>query len=194
MKFVCQKDLLVEAVSNVSRAVCAKSPIPALEGILLKAQEGQLQLTGYDLELGIVTTIEAKTEQQGELVLSAKLLLDIIRRIPGETVSIVSDEKNLATIRGGASEFTIPGILADEYPELPNVEEKSDLVMKQGTLKSMIDQTLFAIATTDSKPVHTGSLFDIKDSCVTLVSVDGYRLALRREAIVSDLNTKRHTL
>lgn len=93
MKFVCQKDLLVEAVSNVSRAVCAKSPIPALEGILLKAQEGQLQLTGYDLELGIVTTIEAKTEQQGELVLSAKLLLDIIRRIPGETVSIVSDEK-----------------------------------------------------------------------------------------------------
>lgn len=62
--------------------------------------------------------------------------------------------------------------------------------MKQGTLKSMIDQTLFAIATTDSKPVHTGSLFDIKDSCVTLVSVDGYRLALRREAIVSDLNTK----
>ena len=179
-----------EAVSNVSRAVCAKSPIPALEGILLKAQEGQLQLTGYDLELGIVTTIEAKTEQQGELVLSAKLLLDIIRRIPGETVSIVSDEKNLATIRGGASEFTIPGILADEYPELPNVEEKSDLVMKQGTLKSMIDQTLFAIATTDSKPVHTGSLFDIKDSCVTLVSVDGYRLALRREAIVSDLNTK----
>ena len=63
MKFVCQKDLLVEAVSNVSRAVCAKSPIPALEGILLKAQEGQLQLTGYDLELGIVTTIEAKTEQ-----------------------------------------------------------------------------------------------------------------------------------
>lgn len=190
MKFVCQKDLLVEAVSNVSRAVCAKSPIPALEGILLKAQEGQLQLTGYDLELGIVTTIEAKTEQQGELVLSAKLLLDIIRRIPGETVSIVSDEKNLATIRGGASEFTIPGILADEYPELPNVEEKSDLVMKQGTLKSMIDQTLFAIATTDSKPVHTGSLFDIKNSCVTLVSVDGYRLALRREAIVSDLNTK----
>ena len=89
MKFVCQKDLLVEAVSNVSRAVCAKSPIPALDGILLKAQEGQLQLTGYDLELGIVTTIEAKTEQQGELVLSAKLLLDIIRRIPGETVSIV---------------------------------------------------------------------------------------------------------
>ena len=103
MKIICQKDLLVEAVSNVSRAVCAKSPIPALEGILLKAEEGTLQLTGYDLELGIVTTIESKTEQAGELVLSARLLLDIIRRIPGETVSILSDERFLANIRGGAS-------------------------------------------------------------------------------------------
>jgi len=185
MKIICQKDLLVEAVSNVSRAVCAKSPIPALEGILLKAEEGTLELTGYDLELGIVTTIESKTEQAGELVLSARLLLDIIRRIPGETVSILSDERFLATIRGGASEFTIPGLSAEEYPELPNVQQQSDLVLKQGVLKSMIDQTLFAIATTDSKPVHTGSLFDIKDSCVTLVSVDGYR-----EPIVSDLTTQ----
>ena len=183
MKIICEKDLLVEAVSNVARAACAKSPVPALEGILLKAQDGQLQLTGYDLELGIVTTIEAKTEQPGQLILSARLLLDIIRRIPAQTVSILSDERDLATIRGGASEFTIPGLNAEEYPELPNFEQQSDLVLKQGVLKSMIDQTLFAIATTDSKPVHTGSLFDVKDSCVTLVSVDGYRLALRREAV-----------
>ena len=190
MKIICEKDLLVEAVSNVARAACAKSPVPALEGILLKAQDGQLQLTGYDLELGIVTTIEAKTEQPGQLILSARLLLDIIRRIPAQTVSILSDERDLATIRGGASEFTIPGLNAEEYPELPNFEQQSDLVLKQGVLKSMIDQTLFAIATTDSKPVHAGSLFDVKDSCVTLVSVDGYRLALRREPIVSDLTTR----
>ena len=162
MKIICEKDLLVEAVSNVARAACAKSPVPALEGILLKAQDGQLQLTGYDLELGIVTTIEAKTEQPGQLILSARLLLDIIRRIPAQTVSILSDERDLATIRGGASEFTIPGLNAEEYPELPNFEQQ----------------------------VHTGSLFDVKDSCVTLVSVDGYRLALRREPIVSDLTTR----
>ena len=113
MKIICSKALLVEAVSNVSRAVCTKSPIPALEGILLKAEENQLQLTGYDLELGIVTTIEAKIEQPGEIVLSARLLLDIIRRIPGETVSCSTDDKYLATIRGGASEFTIPGLSAE---------------------------------------------------------------------------------
>ena len=104
MKIICEKDLLVEAVSNVARAACAKSPVPALEGILLKAQEGQLQLTGYDLELGIVTTIEAKTEQPGQLILSARLLLDIIRRIPAQTVSILSDERDLASNPGGPSE------------------------------------------------------------------------------------------
>ncbi len=190
MKFICEKEPLVEAVSNVARATSAKSPIPALEGILLSAKDGQLQLTGYDLELGIVTTIEAKTEQTGQLILSAKLLQDIIRRIPADTVCISSDESNLATIHGGVSEFTIPGLDAEEYPELPNFEQESDLVLKQGALKSMIDQTLFAIATSDSKPVHTGSLFDVKDSCVTLVSVDGYRLALRREPIVSDQTTR----
>ena len=125
MKIICEKDLLVEAVSNVARAACAKSPVPALEGILLKAQDGQLQLTGYDLELGIVTTIEAKTEQPGQLILSARLLLDIIRRIPAQTVSILSDERDLATIRGGASEFTIPGLNAEEYPELPAVHRSN---------------------------------------------------------------------
>ncbi len=189
MKMICEKSLLVEAVSNVSRAVCAKSPIPALEGILFQAEGGQVKLTAYDLELGILTSVEAKVEQPGQVVLSARLLLDIIRRIPSETVLISCDEKQLVLIKGGVSEFTILGLPAEDFPELPGVEEESNLVMKQGVLKSMIDQTLFAIATTDSKPVHTGSLFDVKDSCVTVVSVDGYRLALRREPLVTDLTT-----
>ena len=94
MRIICQKDLLVEAVSNTARATCAKSPVPALEGILLKAEEGKLHLTGYDLELGIVTSIEAKTEQQGELVLSAKLLLDIIRPFQ-EKPSALIQTKNI---------------------------------------------------------------------------------------------------
>lgn len=186
MKINCSKALLVDAVSNVSRAVSPKSPIPALEGILIKASKGSITLTGYDLELGIVTTMEADVREPGEIIISAKLLLDIIRKIPSETVFISTDEKQLALIKGGAAEFTILGIPAEDYPELPAVDEDSSLVMKQGVLKSMIDQTLFAIATTDSKPVHTGSLFDIKQENITIVSVDGYRLALRREPFICD--------
>ena len=186
MKIICQKALLVEAVSNVSRAVSSKSPIPALEGILIKAAGNQISLVGYDLELGIVTSMEADVKEEGQVVLTARLLLDIIRRIPSETISIHCDEKQLCLIKGGVSEFTILGIPASDYPELPSVDESSNLVLKQGVLKSMIDQTLFAIATTDSKPVHTGSLFDIKNENITLVAVDGFRLALRKEPFISD--------
>lgn len=186
MKIVCQKALLVDAVSNVSRAVSSKSPIPALEGILIKASEGEITLVGYDLEIGIITKVEADVREAGQIVIPARLLLDIIRKIPSETISIVCDEKQMCIIKGGVSEFTILGIPASDYPELPAVDENSNLVLKQGVLKSMIDQTLFAIATTDSKPVHTGSLFDIKKENITLVSVDGYRLALRKEPFIAD--------
>lgn len=186
MKILCQKSLLVEAVSNVSRAVSSKSPIPALEGILIKASQDEITLVGYDLEIGIITRMEATVKEAGEVIITARLLLDIIRKIPSELISISCDEKQLCTIKGGVSEFTIMGIPASDYPELPVIDENDSLVLKQSVLKSMIDQTLFAIATTDSKPVHTGSLFDIKPESITLVSVDGYRLALRKEPFLSD--------
>lgn len=186
MKIVCQKALLVDAVSNVSRAVSGKSPIPALEGILIKAAEGEITLVGYDLEIGIITKAETDVREPGQIVIPARLLLDIIRKIPSETISISCDEKQMCVIKGGVSEFTILGIPASDYPELPAIDESSNLVLKQAVLKSMIDQTLFAIATTDSKPVHTGSLFDIKKENITLVSVDGYRLALRKEPFIAD--------
>ena len=186
MKILCQKNLLVDAVSNVSRAVSNKSPIPALEGVFIKTNSDEITLVGYDLEIGITTNIKADVKEPGQIVLTAKLLLDIIRKIPSDIISIETQENNLCTIKGGVSEFTVLGIAAEDYPELPSVEEASNLVLKQSVLRSMIEQTLFAIATTDSKPVHTGSLFDVKKENITLVSVDGYRLALRKEPFISD--------
>ena len=100
MNVICDKQLLVEAVGNVSRAVSAKNTLAALEGVLLRAQDGRLYLTGYDLELAISTAIEAKVLAPGEIVLSARIFLDMIRRMPSETISITSDEKMLTLIKG----------------------------------------------------------------------------------------------
>lgn len=186
MKIICDKTLLTAAVVNVSRAVATKSTILALEGILLRAKDNHLQLTGYDLELGISTTIEATVQEPGEIVLTARLFSDMIRRLPGDTVSISCDEKYLTVIRSGAAEYTILGIAPDEFPELPSVNDVASVSLPQDALKSMIDQTLFAVATTDSKPVHTGSLFDIKEGAITVVSVDGYRMAIRREKLAGE--------
>ena len=175
------KQLLVEAVSNVSRAVSSRNTLAALEGILLKTAAGTISLTGYDLELAITTEIEADIREQGEIVLPAKLFLDMIRRMPSEQVSIKTDEKMLTIIKGDVTEYTILGIPASEFPELPSISQTTGLNLPQRILKNMIGQTLFAVSTSDSKPVHTGSLFDIRGGELYVVSVDGYRLAMRKE-------------
>ena len=139
MNVICDKQLLVEAVGNVSRAVSAKNTLAALEGVLLRAQDGRLYLTGYDLELAISTAIEAKVLAPGEIVLSARIFLDMIRRMPSETISITSDEKMLTLIKGSLTEYTILGIPASEYPELPAVNQTTEISLPQAALKNMIN-------------------------------------------------------
>ncbi len=180
MKFSCEKALLLQAINVSSRTVAQKSSIPALEGILVEAGK-QLQLTGYNLETGIRTVVPADITETGSLVLSARLFGDIVRRLPDDIVLFNSD-KFMVKITCGASEFNILGTDAEEFPELPSVDYVNRVVMEQKKLKAMIGQTLFCVATTQARPVHTGSLFEVaEDGSVTVVSVDGFRLALRKE-------------
>ncbi len=185
VRLTCQRQQLVEAVSNVQRAVSPKSSIPALEGILLKAEENQMTLSGFDLELGMTTTLEASVEESGSVVLSARLFGDIIRRMPGEWVRLTVDGKNVTTIESGQSEFSIAGMGAEEYPEFPVVSTEDGFSVSGECLKGMIHQTIFAVADSDAKPIHTGTLFELDSSAgkLRLVSVDGYRLALREEPL-----------
>lgn len=186
MKILCDKQKLYDVISNVSRAVSAKTTLPALEGILLRARDNTLFLSGYDLDLGISASMEAKVTEPGEIVLTAKLFVDMVRRMAGETVSIESNEKYLTVIKSGFSEFTILGIPADEFPEFPTLNQVTPISLPQSVLKSMIDQTLFAIATNDAKPVQTGSLFEVGERELRVISVDGFRLAMRREPVASE--------
>ena len=181
MKFTCEKALLQSAISISSRAVSPKSSITALEGILVNATD-ELRLTGYNLSTGIRTIVPAEVTEPGTLVLSAHLFGDIIRRLADDVVS-VSTENNMVNIKCGLSEFNIVGSDPEEFPELPTVDQQNALTLPQPTLRSMIGQTLFAVSDNESRPVHTGSLFDVEGDSLTVVSVDGYRLALRREAV-----------
>ena len=183
MKLTVQKTHIAEAVSNIQRAVSTKTSIPALEGILLTAGSGELELCAYDLELGITTTIPAQVEEPGKTVLSAKIFSDIVRRTPDETVTVTVDEKNMASIESGYSKFSIIGIPAQEFPELPRLSDSTCLRLPSGVLKSMIRQTVFAVAESDAKPIHQGSLFNLQQGSLDVVSVDGYRLAKRTEPV-----------
>ena len=181
MKFSCEKALLQAAISTTSRAVSPKSSIPALEGILLEADE-ELRLTGYNLETGIRTTVPAEIRTKGTLVLGARLFGEIIRKLPDDIVEFTA-EHYMVNIKCGMSEFNILGTDPEEFPELPTVEYQNSLEIGQNKLKSMISQTLFAVSDNESRPIHTGSLFEVDQKGLNIVSVDGYRLALRHETI-----------
>ncbi len=181
MKFSCEKALLSAAVSVTSRAVAAKSSIPAMEGILIEAGKN-LRLTGYNLETGIQATVPAEIVEEGSLVLSARLFGEIVRKMPDDMV-VFTSQNYTVNIKCGLSEFNILGTDPEEFPELPNVDQQNTLTMKQPALRSMIAQTLFAVSDNESRPIHTGSLFEVDETGLTIVSVDGYRLALRHEAV-----------
>ena len=182
MKFSCEKALLQAAINTASRAVSSKSSIPALEGLLLQADH-HLTVSGYNMQTGIRTTVDAEIAETGCLVLNARLFGDIIRKLPDDVLVFESDVKMNVCVTCGDAFFEIQGISADDYPELPEVEDQYSVTMQQGILRAMIAQTSFAVSTNEARPVHTGSLFEINETGLTVVAVDGFRLAMRREKL-----------
>lgn len=182
IKFSCEKALLQSAISVSSRAVAPKSSIPALEGLLLHAGEG-LAVSGYNMNTGIRTRISANVTEGGDIVLNARLFGDIIRRMPDDVVVFTADERQTVHLSCGDADFDISGLSAADYPDLPEVEDEYGVSIQQRTLRSMIEETSFAVSTNESRPIHTGALFEIGEDGLTVVAVDGFRLAIRREPL-----------
>ena len=182
MKFSCEKAELQAAVSVAAKASSPRSPIPALEGILLEAGADRLKLTGYDLKKGIYTAISAAVTEPGSIVLSARVFGNIVNSLPDGTVMLQTEGQN-TSIRCGSAAFNIIGSDAADYPELPEIDGQAGVSLPQDLLSKMIRQTIFAVSDNESRPVYTGELFEISEGRLTMVAVDGYRLALRRESV-----------
>ena len=179
MKFTCEKSLLVSAISVASRTVAQKSAISALEGIHVKAGMF-LYLSGYNLETGITVTVPADIPETGECIMPARLFFDIIRKMPDEEVTVTVDSNYKVSIRGGISSFTITAMTAEDYPELPDVEYENAIKIPQRELRDLISGTIFSVSENQARPIHTGCLIEVEPDSITMVAVDGYRLALRR--------------
>lgn len=188
MKFICNRNELNEALNNVVRAVPQKSTITALTGVKVLLDKESLELTGYDLEMGIQTKISVGSEDKGECVFEARLLCDIVRKMPSETITFEINDNLQTEIIGGKAHYKILAMSADEYPTLPSYDTGDDFTVSQPMLKNMINQTVFAVSVTDNKPILTGELFDISEGTFNLVAIDGFRLAVRTEK----LNTENH--
>ena len=185
MKFSCEKAVVMQAVMTASRAVSSKSPIPVLEGLLIKASDEGVSVTGYNLETGIRTNFGASVYQNGILVVNSRIFCDIIRKLPDGMVTIEVNDRLLITITCGMCRFDIVGIKPDEFPDLPNVEREKSFFVASSVLKDMVNTTIFSVSENTNKPIHTGELFNIKDGYIDIVAVDGYRLSVRREKLDS---------
>ena len=186
MKFICNTRELSTACNNVIRAVSTKVTIPTIEGILIECGSNTLSLTGYDFEFGINTIMNVDVVEPGAIVINAKVLCDIIRKLNNDEVTIETNGTSVSII-SGAAQYNITGIDADDYPELPSVNNGKRIELEQSIIYSMINQTVFAVADTESsKPVYTGLKFVIENGMLTMVGVDGYRLAIRKESIGYD--------
>ncbi len=182
MKFTCDNKDLLAAITKASRASSQKSPNPALEGLLIQAGHN-LTITGYDLKRGIYTSIDANVIEPGSVVLNTKLFSEIIRRFPDGNVLFECDDNLLTKLSCNNSDFEIVGINSDDFPDLPEPDGKSSIMLSQSCLRNMINETVFSVSDNEARPVYTGSLFDIDNQTLTMVSVDGFRLALRKEEL-----------
>ena len=173
IKFSCEKVFLQNAIAVTSRAVAQKSSIPALEGLLIHADQ-QLTISGYNMQTGIRTNVFANVVEGGDIVLNARLFGDIIRRMPDDMITFTADEKMMVHVSCGDADFDILGLSAADYPDLPEVEDEYAVSMQQKVLRSMIEEVAFAVSTNESRPVHTGALFE---SAVNAVSVADMAMA-----------------
>ena len=178
MRFTCEKSMLVQGLNIAGRTVAQKSSLSVIEGILCRAGHG-LSLTGYNMETAITYEIEAEVADPGQCILPSKLFGDIIRRLPEGPVTVVVDESYKVSIRAGYASFTISAERADDYPELPDVNNGRAIRIPQCKLKELISGTLFAVSENQGRPIHTGVKFEVTDDSITTVAVDGFRLARR---------------
>ncbi len=188
MKILCSRDRLIESIGIVQKAVATRSTLPILDGILIEVTD-RVKLTGYDLETGIECFVDADIMDPGSIVINSRIFGEIIKKLPDDIVTIEIQGNNAIAIESGTSKFSIKGIPAEGYPRLPVVENSAKAPLPQKALKDMIRQTLFAVSTDESRPILNGSYVVCDGTHLEIVSIDGFRLALRRREIGKDLPT-----
>ncbi len=189
MKISVNRELFSSALANLQRAVSPKSSLPILEGVLLSAETDTLTLMAYNEEISMKKELPIRCIKEGDIVISAKILFEIIRKVKGENIEIEVDDRLVCHIRSGVSSFDIMGMDSIDYPEMPNVAEKNSITLSSEVLKDMVRQTVFAASPVDGiRPILTGINFEVEDNELKVVAIDGNRMAIRKSRINTNNN------
>ena len=179
MKISCPKSSLLKGVNIVSKAVSSKTTMPILECILFTVENNVITLTANDMELGIETIVDGTIYEDGKLALDAKIIFEIIRKLPDNDILIESDAACSTTIVCEKAVFTIPGRDGEEFAYLPSVETENKIIISQVTLKELIRQTIFSTLDNENNKMMSGELLEVSGDELRMVSLDGHRVSLR---------------
>lgn len=191
MKITCSKSSLLNGVNIVSKAVPNKTTMSILECILIDASGNDIKLIANDTELGIETTISGIISEKGKIALDAKILSEIVRKLPDSDIYIECDNSLKTYIKCEKADFTIIGKPADEFTYLPKVERLDSIIISQFTLKEVIRQTIFSIADNDNNKMMTGELFEISGDNLRVISLDGHRISIRKINLKNSYDNKK---
>jgi DNA polymerase-3 subunit beta len=183
VKLTVNKSNLLEGLQKIQSVVSARTTLPILSNVLVKAEDAKLQLTTTDLEVSVRCDVAATVTKAGATTLPARRLFGIVRELPSEEIDIEVSEKDEASIRCGSSFFKIFGLSEDEFPPLPEFAGGHAYSMDQRALKEMLRMCAYAASTDETRYALNGALFSFKGDKLTLVTTDGRRLALVEQEV-----------
>ena len=188
MRFICNRQELSKSLNIVSKAVSSRTTIPALKGILLKVEGNELILTASDMDITIEDRIKIVNSEDGEIIAPAKLFGDIVRKLPGEDLTVeVNDD--IIYINSLKTDYNLTGMKADEFVNIKNTEDdKAVLSFNKKLFTDMVKKTSFAASIDQTKGVITGVLIELKKNTLKMVAIDGYRMAITKEESLNEEN------
>lgn len=180
IKFRANQKDFQNALGIASRAVATLTTMPILNCVLLEIGDGRATIVGNDMEKSIESEVTVDVDEQGVVAVNAKMLLEIIRKLPDSDFTFDCDDNYTITIKSGKAKFAISGQDPIDFPELANVKSASSIAISQGLLRKMIQGTIFSVAQGDSNnKLMTGELFDVHDGSIAITALDGHRVSIR---------------
>ncbi|MGN0858189.1 MAG: DNA polymerase III subunit beta [Stenotrophomonas sp.] len=194
MRFSLQREAFLKPLAQVVNVVERRQTLPVLANFLVQVQDGQLSLTGTDLEVEMVSRIAVDNAADGETTIPARKLFDIVRALPDGSLITVSQTGDKVTVSAGRSRFTLATLPSNDFPSVDEVEATDRISISEATLKELIERTSFAMAQQDVRYYLNGLLFDVRDSLLRCVATDGHRLALCETALETGTGNKRQII
>ncbi|MEN1928689.1 DNA polymerase III subunit beta [Luteimonas sp. MJ204] len=194
MRFSLQREAFLKPLAQVVNVVERRQTLPVLANLLALVQDGQLSLTGTDLEVEMIARCAVDDSQDGEVTIPARKLFDIVRALPDGSKVTVSQTGDKITVQAGRSRFTLASLPANDFPSIDEVEATERVEVPEAALKELIERTAFAMAQQDVRYYLNGLLFDLGDTHLRCVATDGHRLALCETALDGSARAKRQII